>query len=1305
MADAGTPHPPAATLAVVVSAGVSPYLFRTLRGLAAQTLAPGTVLVIDTSAPGRSVGTGVPVADAVSDAGLDDVTTVRIVRAPGARTFGEAVRSALTEHAEHTAKVLHRRDREATVPPPPPWLWLLHDDSEPAPDALAELVRAAESGPSIAIAGAKQRDWSRPDHLLEVGLSATSTARRVLDIEAGEIDQGQHDGREDVLAVGTAGALVRRAVWDDLEGTDPALGPFGDGLDLSRRARLAGHRVVVVPSAVVHHARASYLGLRADSSPRAEAPERPDPRRSFAARRHAQLHNWMVSAPGPLLPLIALAVLVLAPLRALWRVATKELGLVGAEMRAAAEVLARPGAILAARRRARSTRTLSRRHLRPLQSTWRDVARGKKDARRARAAARTTREAPSELELNERAQLRRRRRGTLGAVALGLLVLALVAFAPLLTAGPLTGGALVPSDAGLRGLWSAAITGWVPSGLGHAGPADPLLLVLAVPMLVLAPFGGSVNVLVTALVVLAVPLAGIGAWFAAGAATRSVLLRAWAAVVWALAPALLLGVGQGRLGAVLAHLAVPWVALGVARAVGVNRVDTILSGMVGAQRVAPADLAPERPTAEQAAEAEKLDDRPSEHARVHAPEAAAVRGAGAAVHAPRVGAVHAPEAAAVHAPGDAAMHAPEAAAVHAPGDAAVRVSGPTADPALAVPSPAVPTTSERAAAVDATPATALEPAPEPEPEPEPGSGAAPEPAVAVEHDAPHEGQTMPVKPAGAAASAPRTRPASVPAAAEVAPPRAHRSAAGSLAAAAGAGLALAVATAGAPVLLPASLVVLVLLAVVAPRRRHLLVIVALPPLVLLGPLLTAALSDVDAGSWRILLADPGAPYASEAGPAWFPLLGWPVPTPGVPGLDEPWSTWLPLAGGAVLVVLAVVALLRGTGRARAVRAGWVVVLVGLVAALASARTDVAVGADSAGVAQLVRGWAGGGTSLVVLGLLVATVAAGDGLRASLSSRSFGWRQLTAGILTVAMVLAPLVVAAGWVMSVTAERERPTAVLAVHGRENPPVPALAEELQNGSERSRVLALGTDGEQITAEIWRGPGPQLTGTSTVVAARALTGVPGRTRLVQPDAATTEVDQLVAELAGGTATGTGRRLGELGIGVVLVPPVSAYETDGEAPVSVRDDLVARLDSTAGLERVTENDSGVIWRVSRSADQPGAADAVSRARVVDADGAVLQPLAAGASDVTARVPQGPEGRTVVLAERADEGWHATYNGRALRATTDGWRQAFELPAHTGELSVSYEPAWRMPWLLIQVVVLGLVVLLALPVQRRREGF
>ena len=64
---------------------------------------------------------------------------------------------------------------------------------------------------SAALVGPKQVDWDDPEQLLEVGLRTTASARRANDVVAGEIDQGQHDDRSDVLAVGTAGALIDRA--------------------------------------------------------------------------------------------------------------------------------------------------------------------------------------------------------------------------------------------------------------------------------------------------------------------------------------------------------------------------------------------------------------------------------------------------------------------------------------------------------------------------------------------------------------------------------------------------------------------------------------------------------------------------------------------------------------------------------------------------------------------------------------------------------------------------------------------------------------------------------------------------------------------------------------------------------------------------------------------------------------------------------------------------------------------------------------------------------------------------------------
>ena len=547
---------------VVVTCGGSDFLSRTLGALAVQARPPQRVVLVDANAepdpelarqvrrhwPGRA--RGVPL----------------VVAAPGARTFGDAVRAGLQALPDAAAP-------PGEGPAGQAWVWLLHDDSAPEPAALAELLHAVEIAPSVGIAGCKQHTWSDPRLVLQAGVWTSRFGRRMNGIDVGEPDQGQHDGQDDVLAVSTAGALVRRDVWDALGGTDPALGPYGDGLDLCRRARLAGHRVVVVPAAVVRHARASLSGTRPGW----------DAGRSARAQREAFLHSQLAGVPAPLVPVVALLAVGSGVLRAVARAASKDLRLVLGELLVPWEVLGRPGLVRSARRRAKATRLLPRRALRPLQAGVGEVVRQVRERRLSAAEHRRTRYAPSELELAELASLRRRRRAALGLVLLGAIALTAAVAGPLISrvvGGARLAGPMPFGEADLGELWRAATSWWASGGFGTPSPPEPLLAVLA-PLTALV---GSVGTAAALLLLCAPVLAAAGAWFASGAATRSVLVRAWAALVWAAAPALLVGLQQGRLGTVLAHVAIPWFALGVARGVGVARVDMVESGLVGAAR-------------------------------------------------------------------------------------------------------------------------------------------------------------------------------------------------------------------------------------------------------------------------------------------------------------------------------------------------------------------------------------------------------------------------------------------------------------------------------------------------------------------------------------------------------------------------------------------------------------------------------------------------------------------------------------------------------------------------------------------------
>lgn len=1230
----------AAVTAVVVARGATPFLPTTLRALAAQTRPPARVLLVDV---GEHADTSL--AAALRDAGLPDAA---VVRAAQARTFGDAVRAAVSGQSGQQGQ-------------PAGWLWLLHDDSAPDPTALAELVRAVEAAPSVGLAGVKQRTWTEPARLLEVGVRTSRSGRRMTDVEPGEVDQGQHDGRDDVLGVGMVGALVRRDVWDALGGTDPALGPFGDGLDLSRRARLAGYRVVVVPRAVVRHAQASYYGLRGrdafvDLDTDGEQ-DGADPRRSFAARRTALVHRRLVWAPLPLVPLVAVMAVLAGLVRVLVRIAAKEPALAAAEIAAPLRALGRPAAIIRGRALARRTRRVPRRTLRPLQADLRTVWQQWRDRRLTRAEARRVVRAPSELELRELAALALRRRIGLAVVAVVLLAATAVAFGHVIVSvlggESLVGGALVSAASGLGDLWSAATSGWVAGELGAAGPADALLTAL-VPGTTLA--GGSLAVALTVLLLGSVLLAGLGAWFAAGAATRSVGVRCWAAIVWAALPSLLLAAGQGRVGAVLVHVALPWVVLGIARAVGAHQTDVVLSGLATAARTEDGEGHPAGELS-----AEEWPD----------PEAWARAGEGQRRGRAGVGDTDTDTRDRTEA--DDATPVRDALAV-AP---AQRTNGVTAR---------IPDATSRELAISAA-------------------------ETDVPTDASRPAESAEPIAASSAAEPPAPGPATLPLPARPS---------GSIAAAAGASLAFALVAAGAPALLLPGLIVLIVVAAASPRGRRLRVLLAgVPAVVLLGPMLAAAASRGAEGV-RMLLADPGTPLASVPESPLAQLFGVPVDAsalvPSWSWLPDVVTTWWPAATGAAVLLLALLGLLRGAPQARAVRLGWFAAAVGLAVAMVASR--VVVGQDE-GV--LVVGWAGSGVSFAMAGLLAAGVTGTRGIRATFDRVSFGWRQVTAALVTLVVVILPL---AGWGSWAWQARRGEASDLTT--MDHAVVPAIGRQTQESEDAPRILALAPGADDAVGwQLMRGNGPQVVDEAAAVRTRELDGPVTDPGVVDLDDATTELEAIVGTLSVGSSTDVAADLAALAVANVLVPELTDDDARDVALAQARTALVGRLDATPGLERITEGDSGVIWRVqptTSAADDGTTTDTApsvvaSWARLVpdatavdDAAGlagtdAVAVPAVPGVvGTIDTRIDRGSANRLLVLAERADGGWHATLDGRALRVVTDGWRQTFEVGADGGHLVVQHRAVDRTAWTVVQGVVGLLALLLALPVRRRRAG-
>ncbi|MET0433380.1 MAG: hypothetical protein ABW025_04360, partial [Cellulomonas sp.] len=960
-----------------------------------------------------------------------------------------------------------------------------------------------------------------------------------------------------------------------------------------------------------------------------------------------------------------------------------------------------------------------RRTLRPLQADGRTVWRQWRDRRLTRAEARRVVRAPSELELRELAALALRRRAGLAVVAVALVVVTAAAFGPLvlgtLSGESLVGGALLAASSGLGDVWAAATSGWVSGGLGSPGPADALVTAL-LPGTAVA--GGSLGVALAVLVLGSVLLSGLGAWFAAGAATRSVGVRVWAAVVWAALPSLLLAAGQGRAGAVLVHVALPWLALALARAVGAQQVDVVLSGVATAARAEDGAVPGRDPGAEEWPDPEAWA-RAGEPARRRGRRAAG-RGDGDAGSA--TGATPVVTGATPVVAGERSEAADDRP-----------TTGDT--PAVAADRPAA--ESDRDEAGDVTPVRGTRVVPATT-----GStGIVTEPVPATGDAGADTTETAADDTTGTAADdttddVADAHPDDLPAA----PARPS----GSIAAAAAASLAFAVVAAGAPVLLLPGVLLLLVVAACAPRGRRLrVVLAAVPALVLLGPLLAEAVSRGLDGV-RLLVADPGAPLASDPASAVAALLGVPVDATALvpswlPGwVPEAVVTWWPVATGGAVLLLALIALLRGAPVARAVRLGWVAAALGLAAALVAGR--VAVGEDDGTV---VVGWAGAGVSLAMAGLLAAAVLGTRGARAWLDRASFGWRQLTAAVVATVVVVLPLTAWIGW-----AWQARDGAAADLTTMDRAVVPAIGRQTQQSEDAPRVLALVPSSEDpasagpaagaVDWQLLRGDGPQVLESAAAARTAGLAGGLTDPGAAEPDDADAEVEAVVGTLAVGSSTDVAADLAALAVADVLVPPLPEAEDDLTRQQS-RTALIGRLDATPGLERITEGDSGVIWRVQPSggavgedaqasgddaaADAGPAAESVvpavvtAWARLVpdaratqDAAGlasadAVAVPAVPGVvARVDTEIEPGDAGRLLVLAERADAGWRATLDGRPLRAVSDGWRQTFEVGGEGGRLVVTHTAPDRTAWTIAQGAVGLLALLLALPVRRRRAG-
>lgn len=520
-------------------------------GIRAQHAPPSTVVAVDTGSKDDS-------ADLV-DAAFGDA-----LRVSGATSFPAAVGLGLERLRERGES--------------PEWIWLLHDDANPDPGALAALLAAAAEHPEADVLGPKLREWPSLKRLLELGVTLSGTGRRETGLERGEYDQGQHDQVRRVLAVNTAGMLVRRTVLETLGGFDEQLPIFGNDIDFGWRAAAAGHTTLVVPAAVVFHAEAAHRGVRRTPL---------TGRHTHYQERRAALYTLLANAPARRLPWLVVRLAFGTLLRMIGFVLVRSVGEALDDLAALLSLYSRPGEVRSARRARREQPGADERRAAPLLSPWwvpyrhgldflgdlaaaatnqaQDVAERRRAAAAERAPASYAPRARSEdddLLAEDTGLLARFLTNPVALLAALAVVVALIGARTAF--GSVSGGGLSPAPQGAGDWWRLQVETWHPLGTGTTVPAPAYVL----PMALLATLlGGSPSAAVSLVLLAAVPIGLWGAWrflrvvgrlVAPTGASRWVLL--WGATTWSLAAVVAGAWGEGRLGLVVVAALLPWLA-------------------------------------------------------------------------------------------------------------------------------------------------------------------------------------------------------------------------------------------------------------------------------------------------------------------------------------------------------------------------------------------------------------------------------------------------------------------------------------------------------------------------------------------------------------------------------------------------------------------------------------------------------------------------------------------------------------------------------------------------------------------------
>jgi GT2 family glycosyltransferase len=140
---------------------------------------------------------------------------------------------------------------------------LLNNDTETAPGWLEALVEALERRPQFAFAASRMRQDGRRD-LIDGAGDALNWYGIPSKIGHGEPDGAPFDEEREVFGACAGAALYRRSLFAAIGLFEATFFAYIEDVDISFRARLAGHRCLYVPTAVVYHVGSATAGRNSD---------------------------------------------------------------------------------------------------------------------------------------------------------------------------------------------------------------------------------------------------------------------------------------------------------------------------------------------------------------------------------------------------------------------------------------------------------------------------------------------------------------------------------------------------------------------------------------------------------------------------------------------------------------------------------------------------------------------------------------------------------------------------------------------------------------------------------------------------------------------------------------------------------------------------------------------------------------------------------------------------------------------------------------------------------------------------------